>query len=230
MINYLLLLPFLLLNCNMTDTTANLNNPEAQLIYIGDPMCSWCYGIAEELRATKDHFADQVKFEMVMGGLRPYNTQTMADLKDFLSHHWSDVNKASGQKFNYGILDSTQITYDTEPPCRASVVVRDMNQELEFDFFKAMQKTFYFDNKNMHLADSYFKILDNLKLNKEEFIERFNSDEYKMLVRKDFEKSSEMGVRSFPTVILKKNGQSTVIAQGFATKEEMIKNINAALN
>ena len=74
--------------------------PKPKLIYIGDPMCSWCYGFSNELSFIVEEYEDTVEFEMIMGGLRPYNTETMIDLKDFLSHHWEDVAKASGKKFS----------------------------------------------------------------------------------------------------------------------------------
>ena len=41
--------------------------------------------------------------------------QSIADMKDFMKGHWADVNKASGQSFNYGILDQRDLIYDTEP-------------------------------------------------------------------------------------------------------------------
>ena len=67
-------------------------------------MCSWCYGISDELTIVHQHY-DHIPLELVKGGLRPYNTETMSDLKSFLQHHWEEVNKRSGQEFNYGVLD-----------------------------------------------------------------------------------------------------------------------------
>ena len=108
------------------------------IIYIGDPMCSWCYGFAPEITKVKEHYSD-FDFRLVMGGLRPNGTETMKDLDSFLKHHWKDVNKASNQPFKYDILDDKSFVYDTEPACRATVVVRAMAPEKEFEFFKAIQ-------------------------------------------------------------------------------------------
>jgi putative protein-disulfide isomerase len=57
------------------------------IIYIGDPMCSWCYGFAPEITKVKEALPDY-EFKVVLGGLRPQGTETMADLGDFLEHHW----------------------------------------------------------------------------------------------------------------------------------------------
>lgn len=206
-----------------------VNTEKPTLIYVGDPMCSWCYGIANELDAVRNHFEEEIDFELVMGGLRPYNTETMSDLKSFLTHHWEDVHKASGQEFNYAILDDTDITYDTEPPSRANVIIRQMHPDLAFEFFHHIQKAFYQENKNMHHADSYFEILDSLKIDKEVFTTMFNSSEMKEKVKLDFQRASELGVRSFPTILLKTSDKTIIIAKGFASKTDMITKINNAI-
>jgi putative protein-disulfide isomerase len=204
-------------------------DPRPKLIYVGDPMCSWCYGIGQNLEDVMEKYSDKLDYELVMGGLRPYNTQSMSELKSFLTHHWEDVNKASGQVFTYGILDDTQITYDTEPPCRATVIARDMAPLQAFKFFKCTQEAFYQDNKNMHLVESYHSILDELKMDKEEFTKRFHSAEMKEKVKLDFAKSSSMGVSSFPTIILEYKGQYHLIAKGFATVDQMSERIEVVV-
>ena len=50
------------------------------LIYIADPMCSWCYGFAktvDELLADPGDAAP-LQLALVMGGLRPFTTEPIA--------------------------------------------------------------------------------------------------------------------------------------------------------
>lgn len=211
-------------------TIANMSTAQNKIIYIGDPMCSWCYGIANEIDAVKSHFQSEIKFETIMGGLRPYNKQTMIELKEFLMHHWGDVNKASGQEFNYGILDDKELAYDTEPPSRAIICIRQMAPEKEFEFFHEVQKLFYKQNKNMFLVESYKELIEDLNLDFIEFKKMFNSDLAKQTIAKDFERANNLGVHSFPTILLSKNGEIQKIASGFITKEKMIERINKELN
>jgi len=205
-----------------------MTQPKSTLIYIGDPMCSWCYGITDELSGVKEKF-DDFDFELIMGGLRPYNTQMMSELKDFLEHHWEEVNQASGQEFKYDILDDTKITYDTEPPCRANVVVRQLAPEKAFAFFKGTQRAFYFHNKNMHLKESYHDILKELEIDTQRFDDLFESDKMKELVRGDFEQSAEWGISGFPALILQYRGKLTLVANGYSTKEDIILRIETVI-
>jgi len=210
-------------------TFAMTNENKPTLIYVGDPMCSWCYGIAPELDNVKNHFGDKINYEVVLGGLRPYNKQNMIELKDFLSDHWQHVNEASDQPFNYEILNSNEITYDTEPPCRAVVAVRQIDEVKALTFFKEVQSAFYRDNKNLHLAESYSNALDKVNIDKKEFLELFNSDQLKNDVKKDFQKAGSLGINSFPTILIKSGDNYTIIAKGYTKSEDMISRINGFL-
>lgn len=210
------ILLFVLLN------TAMMAQTETKIIYVGDPMCSWCYGIAPEYTKLLEKYEGSLDFELVMGGLRPYNTQVMPELRDFLKEHWHEVHERSGQAFNYGILDDASITYDTEPPSRATVVVRELSPAKEIEFFKKAQVLFYKENKNMHLAESYYKLLDELGIDKEAFTSMFNSEEMKLKIKEDFMRAGELGVNSFPTILVEHEGKFYAIAKGYSTADKMI--------
>ena len=57
--------------------------PSMNLIYVADPMCSWCYGFGKTLSDLQGTPAagEQFALTLVMGGLRPYTTQPMDGAK-----------------------------------------------------------------------------------------------------------------------------------------------------
>ena len=70
---------------------------KATLVYIGDPMCSWCWGAAPELTRLQDHYQKQLDFEIILGGLRPFTEHTMTDKqKNFLREHWVEIQEMTG--------------------------------------------------------------------------------------------------------------------------------------
>lgn len=195
---------------------------KAKLIYFGDPMCSWCYGFSPEMSEALDSLSESVDFQLVMGGLRPYNTETMADLGDFLKGHWEDVNKRSGQPFRYDILKDKTFVYDTEPACRAVVLMRALKPESEFEFFKRVQTEFYQENKNTNLTETYAALAEEFGLDKTDFAKKFESDEWKEKVKKDFTYSQTIGVRSFPTIVLQNGDDLYLVAQGYVKAATII--------
>lgn len=217
---------FMLFVSSILFTTTLIAQDKMKLIYVGDPMCSWCYGIAEEWTVVYDQYQDTAEIEIVMGGLRPYYDEKMINMKSFLSHHWEEVHQASGQEFNYEVLDRTDLAYDTEPPCRAVVIVRSMAEEKAIPFFKLIQRDFYFHNKDMNAAASYHEALASLDLSTDDFDKAFFSQQYKAAVKEDFQRARELGVNSFPTILMEKNGKLSVIARGYSKSANIIAEIN----
>ncbi len=202
-----------------------INAQETTIVYIGDPMCSWCYGFAPEISEVKEHYPN-LNFEVVLGGLRPNGTETMKDLGDFLEHHWAEVHERSGQPFNYGIIGDETFILDTEPGCRAVVAARSMKAGIEMDFFKAVQKAFFVDNKDMRASETFGDVAEEMGFDRAEFLQVFESEECRYNTRADFQLSAEMGIRGFPSVVVKHGDQFFLIANGYREADDLIKTID----
>lgn len=202
---------------------------KAQLIYIGDPMCSWCYGFAPELEKTVKNLPSDVQFSIVLGGLRANGTENFTDLKDFLEDHWKDVSKRTGQKFNYDILNKGALIYNTEPACRAVATVRKLKPEAALDYFVTIQEGFYFNNYHPTKIETFAKQAVEFGISEAEFTTLFNSKEMLNATNADFIAARKMGVNSFPSVVLVHNGKNYLIAQGYATSNDILKKVNKIL-
>lgn len=199
-----------------------LNDDKDALIYVGDAMCSWCYGIAPELdQLKKDNH--ELDFKLVMGGLRPFNTEKVIDMADFLKSHWVEIEERTGQPFMHDILKDPGFIYDTEPASRAVIVARMMNPEIEYGFFKAVQIAFYRDNMNTNNIETYLPLAAEFGLDQTKYEELFNSAEAKEQTKADFQVSQQMGIKGFPSMVLKKKGQFTLIANGYQKATEINK-------
>lgn len=193
-----------------------------EIIYIADPMCSWCYGFSPEITKLKEFYNEQAKFTLIMGGLRAGGGDAWDDqMKNFLKDHWKHVADASGQPFSYELLEKEQFDYDTEPACRAVRVVRDMSPKQEFEFFKAIQKRFYFDNEDPKSVNFYKPICEQLNLSFIVFRSKFLDKKYKELLQLDFEVCKNWGIRGFPTVVLGIEGRYKLLVNGYSKFEDM---------
>lgn len=237
-ITYVLIMMVNLFSANSTETSGgdqifigNENQTMAanKLIYIGDPMCSWCYGFSPEISSVKEALPEGLGFELVMGGLRPNGTQTMLELKDFLKSHWMEIEEKTKQPFKYDILEQADFVYDTEPACRAVVVVKEMAPSMAFNFFKEVQKTFYLENEHTSSLNTYLKIAKDLDIDLEDFESRFNSESAKIATRRDFEYSGSLGINSFPTLIVKKGEEYHLVSRGYTKSDAILTAIDQIL-
>jgi putative protein-disulfide isomerase len=190
------------------------------LIYVGDTMCSWCHGMSPELDKLKNNHPE-LEFKVINGGLRPHGTEKNSEMADFLRSHWVEIEERTGQPFKYDILDNPDFVYDTEPSARAVVTARLMDESMEYEFFKAVQMAFYAENKDTNKTETFVAVATKMGLDAIKFKELFEADNTKYLTTEDFGLSQQMGIKGFPSIILKKKGKFTLIANGYKEAEKI---------
>lgn len=208
----------------------NSSSNQTEIIYIGDPMCSWCWGISPALIQLRNHFSKNMAFRIVVGGLRPgggdpWNNQ----MKGFLKHHWEEVNKKSGQPFGYDLFDLKTFNYNTEPACRAIIAARPFVKYQEMEFFESIQQKFYVHSQDPNTVDFYESICEQFNVDYAAFKMRFESDEVRMETIEEFNLNRQWGVTGFPAVILNHNNRLISIVRGFSTFPEMKNRVEKAL-
>jgi putative protein-disulfide isomerase len=207
---------------------------ENSLVYVGDPMCSWCYGFGVPLHQLLEQLPG-VPLAVVVGGLRAYNKEVMPDaLKSTLHHHWEEVTKRSGKQFGKGQFDREGYIYDTEPACRAVVTIRAHAAEHTLAMYHAVQHAFYAMGRNItqvsvladvwqELVDS--KTIDDVGFTREAFVAAFESDSIKTQTRNDFAMAQQWGIRGFPALIAVVNGEAQLVANGYMEADEMLQRV-----
>lgn len=191
-----------------------------KLLYIADPMCSWCYGFGAVLgELLADPPGPQpLSLELVMGGLRPYTTEPMAPARaDEIHGHWLRVAQVSGLPFApqpHPQLHRAGFVYDTEPASRAVVTVRSLWPERAWDHLKRLQHAFYAEGRDVTRAEVLTALASESGLPEAEFRGALESDEMRDLTRSDFRQVQAWGVGSFPALVAEVGGELMLVAQG----------------
>ena len=198
-----------------------------ELIYVGDPMCSWCYGFAPSKRKLEEQCAGRAVTTLVVGGLHTDWTEPQdAERKKFLDEHWREIGERSGQPFKFDILEREDFVYNTEAACRAAVTAREMEGNVAaLNFFTHLQSAFYAENQDVTEDAVLIELAINFGLDSAEFSKLFSSDDMKQKTQMDFQFAQRMGVTGFPTVVVNdKNGfaYQTVGYQPYENLEPII--------
>ena len=188
---------------------------KGNIVYFGDPMCSWCYGFAPEITKVKEQYEGDLNFELIMGGLRPYGTEKVSELGDMLRHHWEEVAKRSGQPFRYDLLTDKEFVYDTEPSSRAVVTMKLLKPGKEFDFYKRIQEAFYAENRNTTQTQTFEDLAKEFDVEKDSFKKTFEDESTKTKTKEEFGISGNLGVRGFPSTVLQLGEKGFLLANGY---------------
>jgi putative protein-disulfide isomerase len=207
-----------------------------KLIYIADPMCSWCYGFGPELTTLIDGLPE-TPLEIIVGGLRAYNTEVMTeDARTTLLSHWDNVEQASGLPFSKDALSHDDFIYDTEPACRAVVAARMLAPQAAFDVFRAIQHGFYAEGLNTTkgdvLADISTKVLNKagVAIDSAAFLATWLSEDAIAATHADFVQTQRWGVKGFPTLVLERAGELHLVTSGFMKTQALVDQLQALID
>nr|MDJ0924281.1 DsbA family protein [Acidimicrobiia bacterium] len=183
---------------------------------VGDPMCSWCWGMAPVIQ----HIADRgdVAVRVIVGGLRPGPNAVALDdgLRATLSHHWERVAEASGQPFEPFALERDDWVYDTELPAIAVVTMRSLAEKETLRFFAGLQRAFYVDGVDITDPEQYPGLIGDYPVDVATFMQDLRSAAARTRAWEDFAEARELGVMGFPTVLLAVDGSIQVLSRGYA--------------
>ncbi len=172
----------------------------AEVIFVGDPMCSWCYGFGPELTKLRDALKG-VSFSMIMGGLRDGEIFDEVKLKNHLGY-WQAVHEATGLPFDDTALSQKDFNYTTEPACRAVVTVRTLQPAKEYAAYSALQQAFYAQGKDITQQAIIADVIASIGVDKAAFSALFASEAMHKATAADKQKARTYGVSSFPTLII----------------------------
>jgi putative protein-disulfide isomerase len=206
------------------------------LIYIADPMCSWCYGFGPEL-STLMQGLPELPVTVIVGGLRPYNTQPMdEELKTTLLSHWHKVSEKTGLPFNDDALTREGFIYNTEPACRAVVAARKLAPAATLAVLQAIQHAFYASGMDVTRTDVLSEIGSSVLTNHgfptdaAAFEAVLTSEETIMATHDDFALTQKWGVNGFPTLVLERDGRLDLIASGYVEMPLLVEHMQAIID
>ena len=188
----------------------------ARLLYVMDPMCSWCWGFAPVLEAlTEQAAAAGVGLQLVLGGLRRDSVAVDAAARVRYLGYWQAVNASTGQMFNFEDGLPEGLVYDTEPACRALVTARSLAPELVWPLTQLIQRAFYTEGVDVTRASVLVDLAERAGIPRIVFAEAFDSAAQREATAADFSWTQGLGIAGFPTLLAENNGQLALLTNGY---------------
>ncbi|WP_369990309.1 DsbA family protein [Pseudomonas xanthosomatis] len=188
----------------------------ARLIYVMDPMCSWCWGFAPVAEALIAQAADAgVSTRLVPGGLRSGGSALDASTRKYILEHWQAVHDATGQPFCFDGAMPDGFVYDTEPACRALVTARELDEARMWGLLKLIQASFYQQGVDVTRAPQLVELAEQAGFDRETFAQRFAGHDARAATSADFAWVQDLGIAGFPTLLAERNGQLALLTNGY---------------
>jgi putative protein-disulfide isomerase len=189
---------------------------KARLLYVMDPMCSWCWGFAPVVEALAEQARPYgVPLHLVVGGLRRERAAMDASARVRTLSYWQSVEEATGQLFTIDNALPDGFVYDTEPACRALVAARALDKEAVWPLAKLIQHAFYIENRDVTQPAVLIELAENIGLPRIEFAPMFDAPYTRAATQADFDWVLNLGIAGFPTLLAERGGQLALVTNGY---------------
>ena len=192
----------------------------SRLLYVMDPMCSWCWGFALVVEALAEQAAAAgVPLQVVVGGLRRDQVAIDAAARVRYLGYWQAVNASTGQLFDFERGLPEGLVYDTEPACRALVTARLLDAASAWTLLKLVQQAFYTEGADVTQASVLVQLAEQAGIPRIEFAEAFDSQAMQEATAADFTWVQDLGIAGFPTLLAERDGQLALLTNGYQPLE-----------
>ncbi len=197
-----------------------------KIYYVMDVMCGWCYAFSDVITKINEEFKNQVDFSIVPAGMwiNENTKKTTPNFSDFIRKSNTRITEISGKEFGenfYLILKDKDTVLDSFPGSKAINIINKIDNKSSFKYLKALQKEFFVNGKNMHDLNVYSKIAEELGIDSDIFKKEFSSKELIDETFKQFKFANELGVQSYPSLVLVNNNEISLISSGYSSFEEV---------
>lgn len=183
---------------------------KAQLFYVYDPMCSWCWGYAPTWQKLQKALATHVDIRYGLGGLAPDSDEPMPnDMQTFLQQTWRNIAEQLGTQFNFDFWQKCQPRRSTYPACRAAIVARAYGKEQAM--LLAIQQAYYLQAKNPSDIATLHGLAIDIGLDGAEFLKQINSENTDILLNDEISNIRRLPISGFPSLVLVTNNRSMAI-------------------
>jgi putative protein-disulfide isomerase len=195
----------------------------ARLIYVMDPMCSWCWGFAPVAEALMQQAEEHgIGTHLVAGGLRSEQSPlSVRDRAQYLGY-WEAVRERTGQVFDVEIGMPAGMTYDTEPACRALVTARKLDAARTWPFVESIQRAFYTQGCDSSQTNELLLLAEKAGFDPDMFARVFDLETTREATRLDVAWARQLGISGFPTMLAERNGQLALLTNGYQPAEALL--------
>ncbi|WP_342566443.1 DsbA family protein [Paenibacillus sp. FSL R7-0345] len=186
----------------------DLNQVEknVKLYYVTDPICSHCWALEPVLGRFVQEYGQYFHMETVMGGLLP-GWKGFADggngiqKPSDVAEHWREVGEHSRMPIDGSLWHSNPVQ-SSFPPSRVFKVIQNSHPGREAEFLRRAREAVFVFNQNIGEDEILVNIVDQMGLDGKERVSQAALESAQDLLEADFQLSSRLGARGFPTIVM----------------------------
>ena len=204
----------------------------ATLIYVHDPMCSWCYGFSTTIRTMMNRLPADIQVIRLLGGLAPDSSEPMPEsTRQMVQQNWHRIEQAiPGVQFNYDFWTDCEPRRATYPACRAVIAARKQGDANDVLMTEKIQQAYYKQARNPSENSVLIELAAEIGLDEVVFSNDLVADDTQQILLQEINVSRSLGVNSFPSLVFKTDEEYNLINTNYTDAEPMLNQIRSILD
>ena len=200
---------------------------DAQLHYLHDPMCSWCWGFKPTWNIVTKQLKGKIQIISLLGGLAPDSDEDMPlQTRDYVQSNWRRIEDTiPGTKFNYDFWTKCKPRRSTYPACRAVISARIQNPDCETSMISAIQKCYYLDSQNPSDEDVLVRLARELGLDAEKFRFDLRSEKVSKTLLTEISLAKSLEMQRMPSLSLQTGRELKAISIDYLDPNYIVEQI-----
>jgi putative protein-disulfide isomerase len=196
-----------------------------QLVYFASPMCSWCWGFSPVIQQLKKSKVVS-HIRLVLTPFRIDTSEPMDEtLRSYVLGQWQKVHQTTQQPFDFRFAMPADFIYNTRLACMAIKAFGKQLPEEELDYVHALQHAYYTENKDLTKQDSLVNVSRSFAIDIDFFTKNLSDEKIAAGLEQDFLLCQELAVQSYPTLLIEKEGDYSLLANGYTKYHEVMRRI-----
>ena len=179
------------------------------LIYVHDPMCSWCWGFEPTRQKIFAGLPGDMPVKRLVGGLAPDSDQPMPEpMRAGLQQTWQRIAAMiPGTRFNFDFWTRNTPRRSTYPANRAVIAARLQGKDYDPLMTAAIQRAYYLEARNPSDNSTLIELADEIGLDGERFAADLVADSTHQSLLEEIREARMLGIDSFPSLAVMHDGR-----------------------
>lgn len=198
-----------------------------QLIYVHDPMCSWCFGFSKVYQQLTERLPENVALIRLLGGLAPDTDEIMPEsTRQMVRQNWRRIEEhIPGVEFNYDFWTKCQPRRATYPACRAVIAAREQGDEYDISMTRQIQLAYYRQARNPADNETLIELAGEIGMDQERFSAHLDSDQTQQQLLDEIAHSRAIGVSGFPGLVLQSDDGLQIVIVSYTDVDAVLEQL-----
>jgi len=214
------------------DSVQRANGNGVDLIYVHDPMCSWCWAFRPQMDKLLQSLPDNIRTVRLLGGLAPDSDEPMPEtMRRHLQEVWRTIARTvPATRFNFDFWQDCVPRRSTYPACRAVIAARNQGTEWDEKMTRAIQQAYYLEARNPSEEQTLIEIAKTIGLDDSHFSRDLGSKQTQDTLLDEIALSRNLGISSFPSLMLKQEDQMNRIPVDYTNYLSALEAVKSTLS